>query len=77
MRDDSRSSDLLYQLPITTFEAYNEWGGASLYDYNSNNDIPALKVSFNRPFAADRWNGAGDFFDYAYSLLQFVIDDAQ
>ena len=72
VRDDSRSSDLFYQLPMTTFEAYNEWGGASLYDFNSNNDIPAVKVSFNRPFAADRWNGAGDFFDYAYSLLQYV-----
>ena len=72
VRDDSRNSDLLYQLPVTTFQAYNEWGGKSLYDFNSTNNIPAEKVSFNRPYAADRWNGAGDFFDYAYSLLQFV-----
>ena len=72
VRDDSRASNLFYQLPVTTFEAYNEWGGKSLYDYNSTNAVPAVKVSFNRPYAADRWNGAGDFFDYAYSLLQFV-----
>jgi hypothetical protein len=72
VRDDSRATDLLYQLPVTTFEAYNEWGGKSLYDFNSTNAAPAVKVSFNRPYAADRWNGAGDFFDYAYSLLQFL-----
>jgi hypothetical protein len=72
VRDDSRASALLYQLPFTTFQAYNEWGGESLYDYNSTNAVPAVKVSFNRPYAADRWNGAGDFFDFAYSLLQFM-----
>jgi N,N-dimethylformamidase beta subunit-like, C-terminal len=72
VRDESRGSDLLYQLPLSTFQAYNEWGGKSLYDYNSTGGVPAVKVSFNRPFAADRWNGAGDFFDYAYQMLQFL-----
>lgn len=72
VRDDARPTGLLYQLPVTTFEAYNEWGGKSLYDFNSSGGAPALKVSFNRPYAYDRWNGAGDFFDFAYSTLQFL-----
>ena len=32
----------------TTYAAYNNWGGQSLYDYNSK-PIPAVKVSFDRP----------------------------
>jgi len=32
----------------TTYAAYNNWGGQSLYSYNSK-PIPAVKVSFDRP----------------------------
>ncbi len=32
----------------TTYAAYNNWGGQSLYAYNSK-PIPAVKVSFDRP----------------------------
>ncbi len=72
VRDDGRGSGLLYQSSFTTFQAYNEWGGKSLYGFNSSGGVPAVKVSFNRPYAADRWNGAGDFFDYEYSMVQFL-----
>jgi hypothetical protein len=33
----------------TTYAAYNNWGGQSLYPTSSKNTIPASKVSFNRP----------------------------
>lgn len=33
----------------TTYTAYNNWGGRSLYDYNSVGNKPAVKVSFLRP----------------------------
>jgi hypothetical protein len=63
VRDDARPTDLLLQLSFNTYQAYNNWGGASLYDYNSKSGR-AAKVSFNRPFASlsPYWQGSGEFF---------------
>jgi hypothetical protein len=66
VRDDARVSDYLFQSSVTTFQAYNNWGGKSLYNWNSTNG-PAQKVSFNRPYAignnqtAAAYVGAGEF----------------
>lgn len=35
VRDDNRVSDLLMQCSITTYHAYNGWGGDSVYAYNN------------------------------------------
>jgi hypothetical protein len=51
LRDDSRNADLMMQASVTTYQAYNNWGGKSLYGFNSSNNQPASKVSFNRPYA--------------------------
>lgn len=51
VRDDTRSSDYLFQSSVTTYQAYNNWGGKSLYEWNSNDNKAASKVSFNRPYA--------------------------
>lgn len=40
----------LVQIQVSTAQAYNPYGGKSLYDYNSNNGVRASKVSFDRPF---------------------------
>ncbi len=67
VRDDSRASDILFQSSVTTYQAYNNWGGMSLYRWNSRGK-QALKVSFNRPYAnspnsaAAYGVGAGEFF---------------
>ena len=50
VRDDARRSDYLFLSSVNTYEAYNTWGGKSLYDYNSVNGA-ARKVSFNRPYS--------------------------
>ncbi len=56
VRQDQHASDLLVQLPINTEQAYNAWGGDSLYSHDPrlpagiNGGIAAVKVSFNRPF---------------------------
>jgi len=50
VRDDARRSDFLFQSSFNTFQAYNNWGGKSLYDWNSPGGA-AVKVSFNRPYA--------------------------
>ena len=51
VRDDRRSSDILFQTSVTTYQAYNNWGGISLYRWDSKGK-QATKVSFNRPYAA-------------------------
>jgi hypothetical protein len=69
LRDDSRSGALLYQQPVTTYQAYNNYPddnvtGKSLYEHSSYgaNTLAgtprAVKVSFDRPYAA---SGADPF----------------
>lgn len=64
VRDDSRSGALLYQQPVTTMQAYNDFpynstSGKSLYAFNSygantvGGSKAAVKVSFDRPYASD------------------------
>jgi hypothetical protein len=66
VRNDRRASALLFQSSVTTYQAYNNWGGKSLYEWNSKGR-PATKVSFNRPYApspnlkAAYGVGAGEF----------------
>ena len=47
-----RQAAMLVQLPVNTWQAYNNWGGRSLYAYNSAERRPAVKVSFDRPFGS-------------------------
>jgi hypothetical protein len=44
---------ILVQVPVNTWQAYNPWGGKSLYTYNSTNGEAAVKVSFDRPYSED------------------------
>ena len=64
VRNDGRIADLLYEQPVMTYQAYNDYPndgttGKSLYDYNSYGkktiagSTRAVKVSFNRPYADD------------------------
>ncbi len=52
VRDDQRSSDLVFQSSVTTFEAYNFWpggsNGKSLYGWAPGGR--AWQISFNRPY---------------------------
>ena len=50
VRDDARAATYLVQSSVTTFQAYNNWGGKSLYDFNSTNMTRASRVSFHRPY---------------------------
>lgn len=75
IRDDEASADILFQLPVTTYQAYNYWGGKCLYNHGSGSlenwgaisGDKAKKVSFDRPYAksnnpkAAYGMGAGDF----------------
>jgi len=54
VRNDSSTSDILFQTADEAWQAYNTYGdgGFSLYGDNNQFDLPnrALKVSYNRPF---------------------------
>ena len=49
-------ADVLYGVPFATYQAYNNYGGKSLYTFNSTGDTTvsgtarAVKVSYDRPF---------------------------
>jgi hypothetical protein len=65
VRDDFRRSDLLFQTSVTTYQAYNRWGGPSLYT------LPrTYRVSFDRPYR--RGHGSGDFLFWEYSMVRFL-----
>ncbi len=70
VRDDAGASPYVFQIAMNTYQAYNAWGGKSLYPYNSNGQIRAYKVSFNRPY--DDNYGAGQFFTYEYNMVRFL-----
>jgi hypothetical protein len=59
VRDDWSRSALLLQIPVATWQAYNTWGGHSLY-YGPGKvfDDRARVVSFDRPYVRNR--GAAD-----------------
>ena len=66
VRDDGRRSDLLLAQTVTTAQAYNVWGGKSLYGTIANRGDTAnaaVKVSFDRPYYGDETSGAGNFSD--------------
>jgi hypothetical protein len=76
VRDDDRGSAIVFQSSVTAYAAYNNWGGRSLYGFNSG-DAPARKVSFDRPYAMTpygaRLDGAGDYLRrWEYNAVRFL-----
>ena len=53
--------------PITTWQAYNEWGGYSFYA-GANGDTPSHAVSFDRPY-----NGATGANDYRTAAIPIIV----
>ncbi len=76
VRDDTSRATYLYLSAVTTWQAYNTWGGFSLYretdptgDTVISNGSRALRVSFNRPYARSFANGAADLIGNEFPLL--------
>ena len=63
----SRRSQLLVQVPVNTWQAYNGWGGHSLYDSTSTLGR-ANRVSFLRPYAP----GYLQTFEWEIQLIRFL-----
>jgi methionine-rich copper-binding protein CopC len=72
VRDDTSQSDILFQTADTTWQAYNGWGGWSLYGGTNGNR--AYKVSYNRPFntRTNTVNGRDFFFGVEYAQVRWL-----
>jgi large repetitive protein len=72
VRNDDSSSDLLFQTSDTTWQAYNDFGGNSLYRGNGSVGR-AYKVSYNRPFRTRAVDGGQDWlFNAEYPLVRWL-----
>jgi len=87
VRDDARPADLLFQTSDTTWQAYNRYGGKSLYydaasSATNNNINPpeyqtlsagrAYKVSYNRPFDTRDHDPQSWLFNAEYPMVRFL-----
>src|SRR5690348_16796918 len=76
VRNDGGHEDFVFQTSVTTYEAYNTYGGTSLYNNNTNGSsysyAHATKVSFDRPFNPGDSSGAGHFLWYEYPMLRWA-----
>ena len=77
VRNDGGTSDLLFQTSDTTWQAYNRYGGVSLYGGNGpggglSGAGRAYKVSYNRPFTT-RGTTADDWlFNAEYPMVRWL-----
>ncbi len=71
VRDDASTSDMLFQTSDTTWQAYNSYGGNSLYTGSPAGR--AYKVSYNRPFSTAGGAEAHDFvWNAEYPMVRFL-----
>ena len=71
VRDDAGGSDVLFQTSDTTWQAYNNYGGRSLYDSNSSGGR-ARKVSYNRPFNTRSATPEDWLFNAEYPMVRWL-----
>ncbi|WP_207208664.1 DUF4082 domain-containing protein [Nocardioides oleivorans] len=71
VRDDSSTSDVLFQTSDPTWQAYNTYGGA--YFYGGGSHGRAYKVSYNRPvLTRGREHGRDFFMSSEYAMVRFM-----
>jgi PKD repeat protein len=78
VRDDARTpkAQVLFEVPSATYEAYNDWGGKSLYFDSGggantiSGDGRAVKVSFDRPHADPRRQNT--FIGVDFDMVQWL-----
>jgi N,N-dimethylformamidase beta subunit-like, C-terminal len=70
VRDDDGRSDLLFQTSDTTWQAYNRYGGNSLYTGSPAGR--AYKVSYNRPFTTREYAAEDWVFNAEYPMVRWL-----
>jgi hypothetical protein len=69
VRDDDSRAALVIQSSVTTWQAYNDWGGANQYTGPKGGPDRSRVVSFDRPYNG---NGSGEFFGREFEVVWFV-----
>lgn len=78
VRDDASTSKLYFQTSDATWQAYNVYGGNSLYTGNTTyTSGHAAKVSYNRPFVTRNGGGGGGaeedwLFNAEYPMIRWL-----
>ncbi len=55
VRNDASQSDIVFKTSDETWQAYNSWGGNSVYESTT---TPAVAISYNRPFTTATGGGS-------------------
>lgn len=70
VRDDESTAPLLVQSSVTTWQAYNSWGGTNQYTGpGGQSSTRGRVVSFDRPYGG---NGSGEFFGREFEFVYFA-----
>ncbi|MTD55162.1 hypothetical protein GKO32_14390 [Amycolatopsis sp. RM579] len=73
VRSPSNAGKIVVVNAVTTWQAYNRWGGYSLYSSPSGAKAQRSRaVSFDRPYQAKDMQGAGDFLFFELPFLRFA-----
>jgi subtilase family serine protease len=73
VRDDEGHSPILFQTSDTTWQAYNQYGGNSLYVGGpGTNPGRAYKVSYNRPFTTRGTSNEDWLFNAEYPMVRWL-----
>ena len=74
VRNDAGASNILYQASDLTWQAYNDYGGHSLYGDASEFNLPVrgLKVSYNRPSDTRNFEAATFLFNAEYPMIRWL-----
>jgi len=73
VRTASNAGRIVIVSAVTTWQAYNHWGGYSLYDSPSGQKAQRSRaVSFDRPYQAATMQGAGDFLYFELPFVSFA-----
>ena len=86
VRDDASHSDILFKTDDETWQAYNDWGGYSLYTGNATDTTNrptsldpgrAEQVSYDRPFDTrfDTPYGQDYFFYAEFPMIEFLEEN--
>ena len=75
VRDDTRDAEVGVQLPTATDQAYNNYGGESLYESSHGlSGGMARKVSLDRPIARHLNSGSGTFLSHQQRAVMWLED---
>ncbi|HAV63416.1 MAG TPA: hypothetical protein DCY13_13750 [Verrucomicrobiales bacterium] len=76
--EPGKESRILLQLASNTYNAYNNWGGFSLYAYHGRGGVQGHRVSFERPPSSQFWNWEQPFVEWAERngyVLEFAANN--